>query len=245
MKITLLTLFSLTLVFPAYIVFSFFRIGRLLNKSSDLIKKARSYKQFIGAEAPKILFVGDSTGVGVGASKPADSVAGRFGADHPEMTIENLSVSGRKTAEIIGDLEKIPEDSYQYVFIQIGGNDIVNFSKLGKLKKDLNEVLSKAKKISKNVVVLTSGNVGSAPIFPRPLAFLWERQTKKVREIFMKETSAREVIYIDLFKEATDDPFYKEPLKYHAKDLFHPSSEGYGLWYENLVSQTSGVLGKK
>lgn len=225
---------SFAILLSAYIIFSFFRIQKLIRKSVTLIKEAKPYERFVSSEASKALFIGDSTGVGVGTSNPTESLAGRFGADHPEMTIENLSISGRKTAEIIPDLKKLPKNSYICVIIQIGGNDIVSFSKTKQLKKDIDTVLSEAKRIGEKVFVMTSGNVGNAPIFPRALAFLWERQTKKVREVFIKASTERGASYIDIFKESENDPFSKEPFKYHAKDLFHPSGEGYGLWYKDL-----------
>ncbi len=225
---------SFAVLFSGYVLFSFFRIRGLIRESATLINESKPYERFVSAKADKVLFIGDSTGVGVGASSPDDSVAGRFGADYPEMTIENLSISGRKTAEIIPDLKKIPKNSYEYVIIQVGGNDIIGFTNIEKLKSNLDVVLSEAKRIGEKVLVMTSGNVGNAPIFPRPIAFLLEKQTRKVREVFIKKTSNYNAVYIDLFKEKINDLFSKEPLKYHAKDLFHPNSDGYGLWYQNL-----------
>lgn len=178
--------------------------------------------------------MGDSTGVGVGATRGEDSLAGRLSEDHPDWSIENVSVSGRKTAELIPVLEALGTHQYDQIIIQIGGNDITYFSDRDTLAGDIATVLQEAKRVSPQVVLLTSGNVGNAPILPRPLAFLWHRRTLQVRDIFMKASEERAVTYVDLYRDKKTDPFFLEPYRYHASDLFHPSSEGYGLWYEEF-----------
>lgn len=225
--ITILMLLCLVL----YGIYSSLRIQKLLHISRTLVQNALPYQQILGPEAPKILFLGDSTGVGVGADTPLDSLAGRFGTDHPEWTVENLSVSGRKTAELLPVLKTLPAKRYEKVILQIGGNDIVVFSEKNQLRKDIALVLKEAGRVGKEVALLTSGNVGNAPIFPRPLAFFWTRRTLLVRRIFMEEAKKASVIYVDLYRDDANDPFVTDPYRYHAKDLFHPSSAGYDLWY--------------
>lgn len=44
----------------------------------------------------RILIVGDSTGVGTGASHPRDSVAGRLHDDYPCIAVINRSVNGAR-----------------------------------------------------------------------------------------------------------------------------------------------------
>ncbi len=178
--------------------------------------------------------MGDSTGVGVGATRVEDSLAGRLSEDHPDWSIENVSVSGRKTAELIPVLEVLGTHQYDQIIIQIGGNDITYFSDRDTLAGDIATVLQEAKRVSPQVILLTSGNVGNAPILPRPLAFLWHRRTLQVRDIFIEAAEEASVTYVDLYRDKKTDPFFLEPYRYHASDLFHPSSEGYGLWYEEF-----------
>lgn len=221
------------LVFTVYGVFSCFRVIGLLKVSSALVKSATPYEQHISPDAPTALFIGDSTGVGVGA-RPEESLAGRFGAEHPTWNVENRSVSGRKAAELLPVLQKLETGRYEWVVIQVGGNDITYFSGLEQLKKDIAAVLVEAKRVGKQVTFLSCGNVGNAPIFPRLLAFIWTKRTLLVRDIFVTTVKEQDVTYIDLYRDDENDPFSREPLRYHAKDLFHPSGEGYGLWYDDL-----------
>ncbi|MBP7060839.1 MAG: hypothetical protein KBA91_02565 [Candidatus Moranbacteria bacterium] len=217
-----------------YGLFSYLRIQGLIRESSILVRSSVPYTQVATPDTPKVLFVGDSTGVGVGATRPGDSVAGRLGAAYPEWNIENRSVSGRKTAEILPTLRDLANEQYDTIVIQVGGNDIVYFSDLKQLEKDIASVLKEAKRVGGEVALLTSGNVGNAPLLPRPLAFLWEQRTLSVRGLFMEAARQAGVTYVDLYRDDENDPFKLEPLRYHAVDLFHPSSDGYALWYESL-----------
>jgi lysophospholipase L1-like esterase len=223
----------------SYGFFTYLRIHRLIEQSTVLVEKAVPFERQLSPAAPKVLFAGDSTGVGVGALDPVLSVAGRYAADFPDWTVTNVSVSGSLTADLIPILRHLPSHSAQRVVIQIGGNDIVRFSPLPQLGQDIDAVLQEAHRISDSalgeVFLLTAGNVGNAPIFPRPFASIWTRRTLAVRSIFMAAAEKTGTTYIDLFIERPEsDPFARLPYRYHATDLFHPSAAGYGLWYTQL-----------
>lgn len=224
----------IVLVLLGYTVFSYLRIQGLIRESQILVRSSATYQKIVSGATTRVLFMGDSTGVGVGATRGEDSLAGRLSQDHTDWSIENVSVSGRKTAELIPVLEVLGTHQYDQIIIQIGGNDITYFSDRDTLAGDIAIVLQEAKRVSPQVILLTSGNVGNAPILPRPLAFLWHRRTLQVRDIFMKAAEERGVTYVDLYRDKKTDPFFLEPYRYHASDLFHPSSEGYGLWYQDL-----------
>ena len=178
MNVFFSSLVVLVVLVIGYSIFSFFRIQGLIRESRVLVRGSIPYQRATIPEAPKVLFVGDSTGAGVGAPRPEESLAGRFGAEHPDWNV------------------------------------------------------------GEPVTLLSCGNVASALLFPRPLAFLWERRTLLVRDMFMRAASKQGVTYFDLYRDKKTDPFFLEPYRYHASDLFHPSGEGYGLWYENFKKST-------
>lgn len=222
------------LVFLGYAVFSYLRIQGLIREGQILVRSSAPYQKIVSGATTRVLIVGDSTGVGVGATRGEDSLAGRLSQDHPDWSIDNLSVSGRKTAELISVLRVLGPHQYDRIILQIGGNDITHFTDKVQLKRDIELVLKEAMRVGKITTLLSCGSVASALIFPRPVAFLWDRRTLRVRDIFMKASEERGVTYVDLYRDKKSDPFFLEPYRYHARDLFHPSSEGYGLWYEEL-----------
>ena len=178
----------------------------------------------------RILVIGDSTAVGTGAGENQYSLAGLVGKSYPDATIVNKGVNGAKTHELIGRLQDM-DQHFDLVMIHIGGNDIVRFTNLAQLTEDIAEVLAIATEKGDVVTLTTTGNVGTARLLPFGTRWLFEKRTRQVREIFMKAAQERNVVYNDLFREKDKDPFAKDPLKYYAEDIFHPSNIGYADWY--------------
>jgi len=187
----------------------------------------------------RILVVGDSTGVGTGADRPQDSIAGRIFRDYPDVEIVNRARNGAKVEDVIEQLHNFVSQTFDIVLVQAGGNDILRFTDLDKLRRIIVEVLGAAENIGTHVIFISTGNVGSAPAFFAPVNWIYTRRTRKVRQVFMEEAGRAGVEYVDLFKEKKDDPFWQEPERFYASDFLHPGSAGYSLWYEELKRQTS------
>jgi len=224
----------LSILLVMYGIFTYVRIQNLIRVSSGLVESTKPFERSASTSAPKVLFVGDSVSLGVGASKPEKSITGLFSEQHPEWSVDSLSVSGRRTAGLIPVFQALSDKSYDMVVIQIGGNDVVHFTPQEDLESQIDAVLTEAKRVSSHVVLLTSGNVGDAPLFPRPFAWMWSRKTLEVRELFMAEAEKNGVVYVDLYRKHDEDPFALHPYEYHTTDLFHPSDLGYAFWHDAL-----------
>lgn len=208
-----------------------------LYASGSLVRLSAPYVTSNKGNGPSILVVGDSTGVGTGAARPEDSVAGRLAEALEASSVVNLAVNGAKIKDAVVQLQSLPaESAFDLVLIQAGGNDVLRFTSKVQLQQDTESALREAKLRGKRVVAMSSGNVGLAPLFFWPLSFVYDRQTRAAREIFKAETARQGVSYVDLFKEKKDEPFSADPKRYYAKDFLHPSSEGYRLWFEELQS---------
>lgn len=190
------------------------------------------------AEA-RILVVGDSTGVGTGADRPLDSIAGRIYQDFPFVEIINKSDDGAKIRDVLIQLNTAGDEKFDIVLVQVGGNDILRFTDLDRLKDLITIVLKAARQKSRNIIFISTGNVGLAPAFFPPISWLYTYRTRQVRAVFRKVSQKLHIEYVDLFKEKKDDPFLTGPEKFYAVDFLHPGSEGYRLWYEELKKQTS------
>ncbi len=207
-------------------------------KSVWLIIEVRPYEQVGVGEIPPTIFVlGDSTGYGTGAGKKQYSVAGLLGADYPRYTIINNSKNGRTIGEALVEIKTLPaEPKHTLLLLQIGGNDILQKRDIDIVRTELTELYSEAKKRSLNVVMISSGNVGTAAAFTgTKKAGEYERITRQFRQMFIEVATESGVSYVDLFKEPEDDVFLKEPKKYLAIDGLHPSAAGYAYWYESLA----------
>ncbi|MBP6342727.1 MAG: SGNH/GDSL hydrolase family protein [Candidatus Omnitrophica bacterium] len=204
------------------------------------VTKAVSYESVpfnrpLPAADLKFLFLGDSTAVGTGALSNQLSTAGYFGQDFPLAEVINYGVNGKRIRELLTDLETKKFGNFNLVVIQIGGNDIMKFTPYSNIEDDLLKVIQKAKTFGRHVVILHSGNVGTAPIFHWPFDYIMTQRTRKVREIYMRSAKTLGVIYVDLFAEKKDDVFLTDVTRYYSSDFLHPSGDGYRWWYDRIV----------
>jgi lysophospholipase L1-like esterase len=128
---------------------------------------------------------------------------------------------------------------YDVILVQIGGNDVTHFTSLTNLESDLRVVVNNAQEKSDRVILISSGKVGDAPFIPRLLAALFNHHYLQVRELFIRLATTMHVTYVDLLP--VSDTFGTDADKYYAADYFHPSSEGYALWYgvlKGVVTKT-------
>lgn len=213
--------------YAAWHVFSRYRVSKVL------IGEAVPYTQTVEGEK-RILVIGDSTAVGVGAAKAEDSLAGRLGKDFKGYSIEVRAQSGATLSSGMTFLEEASYDRYAFTLIQLGANDIVGRTGVSDARVTLRALLSKARGLSDRVYVLHSGNVGAAAIFPFPFDRLYEKRTRVYREMYIEEAKKTGSHYIDLFEERNEDVFVLNPKRYLAGDSFHPSSDGYAVWYGKL-----------
>lgn len=223
------TLVVLVVVYYSYPVY------KSLRMSAEIEGNTVPFEQHPENPTMRILVTGDSTAVGTGASRSEDSTAGRLGAIYPNADIENISENGLKIGELETKLRYL-QGKYDLIVIQIGANDIVRFTRLSFIEKKLDLILKNVTGRSEKVVVITSGNIGLAPLFKKPLSNLISNRTWHVRNIFMNRVREYpNALYADLYKEREDDIFIKDIERYYAKDHFHPSSDGYKVWFSAII----------
>jgi len=191
-----------------------------------------------GATA-RLLVLGDSTGAGTGASSARYSVAGRIAADHPFLEIVNRAEDGARFEDVVRQLDAAPATRYDIVLIQAGGNDVIRFTSADKLQAQIDEALRLAGDKASMVIIMPSGNAGNAPFFFAPLSWIMTSRSRELHTMVRASAAASGAVYVNLFKEAADDPFVRDPQRLHAADGLHPSDDGYALWYSELRSQAA------
>jgi lysophospholipase L1-like esterase len=214
-------------------------------KTIWLIVEVRPYEQMGVSENPKtILVLGDSTGYGTGAGAGKYSIAGLIGADYPNYAITNNSKNGRTIGEALLEIKKLPtEPKHKLLLLQIGGNDILQKREADVVRSELTQLYEEVKLRAEHVVMISSGNVGTAAAFiGTKKAGEYERLSRQLREVFIAVAQESGVTYVDLFEEPENDAFLREPKKYLAIDGLHPTREGYAYWYKTLKPNLEEVL---
>ncbi len=235
----LLTL--LLIVAVALVLYDYLPIADSLTKTRPLVAAAQAYEQSPANPTMRILVIGDSTAVGVGAT-PETSVAGRLGREFPNALIVNDSKSGRKLDEFLERLRARAQERYDLIVFQIGANDIVQRTPEKRVEELLGEALGIAETMAPHTLVMCAGNVGLAPVFKWPLSSLYTARSRSVLTRYQHRIMAYpEMRYVDLYNERKDEVFNMDIEKYYAADRFHPTGDGYGVWYEKLRGQIVSV----
>jgi len=183
-----------------------------------------------------VLIAGDSIGVGVGASKPEDSISGIFIKNG--ASVLNVSYSGDKTYEVLNQVKNIDSRKhFDLALLFVGGNDVLWFRNINDAQNKLRDLIFETKKRSDKVVVIPPGNVGLAPMFREPIGIFYTGRARNLSDRFRQVSKEEGVIYIDTFSNNLAELFQDEPLKYFASDLLHPSSEGYRVWYDKIIRE--------
>ncbi|HYD93102.1 MAG TPA: SGNH/GDSL hydrolase family protein [Candidatus Paceibacterota bacterium] len=216
----------------------------------NLFFKARAARALMSDERPftddtgnyekTLLVLGDSTGSGVGAAAPEESVAGRLATYIGATHVENYAESGAEVRDLPEQIAKAKLPRYDLILVHIGGNDILWFHNAKATAHRLKEVLGTLPDAGQ-VLLVTAGNVGGATLFPPTFRYLHMWTTLQFHKEFTKAASVVGATYVNLYEAPNVDPFMDEPERYLAEDGLHPSSEGYRLWFEKVKAALRAI----
>lgn len=204
--------------------------------SKELVQRAEIYQNPTHITDITLLVVGDSTAVGVGATEPTDTVAGLLAKDVHATHVENYAVSGAVIGDLNEQIAKATLPSYDYILIQVGGNDIIRWNDVSKAQAELETVLDSLPETNA-LYVMSAGNVGGTTFFPWFMNSSYTKSTLAYHTMFESTVPKYSGQYINLYEPPESDPFMKEPQTYLAEDGLHPSSAGYRLWYDRLQAR--------
>ena len=183
-----------------------------------------------------IVVAGDSTAFGVGAL-PAETTAGRIAAAFPHARVINVARSGARVGHVVEQLEEAGVSRADVVLIHACANDVLEFRHPDKVEEDVRAALVHAQAMSDNVVLMPGHDFSVAPFFLRPISRLIMWQAVRVHAAVKRVVRERNVMFVDLFGDATAEPFVREPRRFYCPDGLHPSGEGYAIWFAALLAQ--------
>lgn len=208
----------------------YLRVKGLIKISGQLIALSEPYSQTPPKPSLYVLFLGDSTGVGTGASAPNKSLAGLIGAKNPDTQIVNLSKNGLRSEGLL-DLAKGQTEKVDLIVVHIGGNDIIHFKDLNQTVKNIKAALNELSPQATQIAVFTTGNLGEAKFFPAISRPFYAKRAVYLRGQMLKMVGDySNVYYVDLFNRAES----LGQVGGYAADKLHLNDNGYELWYKAL-----------
>lgn len=212
-----------------------------LGEARALARASTAFQQDPPAPMLRLLVVGDSTGVGTGATQPVASVAGLLGTAYPRLLVHSQARDGARFDAVPAQLAAATgRQGYDVVLIQAGGNDVIRGTDAAALAQvlDLSFIAAKARLRPGGVgIVQPAGNVGNAAFFLPPLSQLMSQRARDLHTVVRSAAARHGLVFVNLYQEAAQDPFVQRP-EMHAADGLHPSDAGYRVWRDELLAQT-------
>lgn len=225
---------ALLAIFLGYIVYQGVFFYGKLRVSKELAARATPYTKDEAPREKRVLVLGDSTAVGVGA-EPKASLASLLAEHIGAGIVENYAVSGARARDLMAQAERRKHDAYDVILIQAGANDIIQGGNLDSAITDIANVVESLQPYAKQVLVLTAGDVGAATFFPKPLRVWYHARTLTWHDRTEQAIYEAGGTYVNLYKPSRIDPFVKEPAVYLAADGLHPTAKGYALWFKEVI----------
>jgi len=224
-------LVPLLLAAAAAVQFAVFWRG--VKRARAMAAQGRRYERRLASKGMAILILGDSTGVGVGARLPEESIAGLLAADFPESDVVNISESGARLAEAIAQARQCNAAGMHFdvAILHIGGNDIVRATPTDKLAESCEELLSELARLAHRTVWLGPPNLGMAPLFPPPYSWVLAARSRAAATVFAQSAARHQVSFIDFSAPAHAGYFKARRRRHFAVDGFHPNSSTYRYGY--------------
>ena len=206
---------------------------RGIGRSRALAAASQRYERRQAASTHAILVLGDSTGVGVGAEHPEDSIAGRLAIDFPDSDIVNISRSGSRVADALAQARQCVADGrcFDVGVLHIGGNDVVRGTDVADLAAACEALMVELKRVARRTVWLGPPNIGLAPLFPLPYAWLLASRSRAATSVFAASAARHDVAYVDFSTPEHGERLRRDKKDHFAVDGFHPSSSSYGYGY--------------
>jgi lysophospholipase L1-like esterase len=217
------------------------RVWRAL-RDAEARRPARPYQYRKRSARKRVLIVGDSTGVGVGAERATESLGGLLAAQYRDAELINLSVGGACIADVPGQLQHLPagDRRFDLVLLHVGGNDIMRNVRLPAVEPVADALLRRLGQLGRRVVWVGPGDIGLAPLFRPPFNWWLSRRTRLACEMFRRIAQEHGAEYMGFHGAPHRHLLAGQRTHYFAPDGLHPSSHGYRYAYSHL--QRSSAL---
>jgi len=216
---------------------------RRLSRAKRLCALAPAAYMRETGSGPRVLLLGDSTGVGLGCDTRRESVAALLARDVREARITNLSACGARVADLMAQWERAHASQWDLVIVFAGGNDVFWHTPLRDLERDARCLLQQLSQAAPRVIWAGMANVGRAPLFLPPFSWWLSRRTRQVCTLLERCTSDAGASFVNFYREAGEDHFSADVARYYAQDRVHPSAAAYAWCYRHMRPALRKALG--
>lgn len=186
-------------------------------------------------EPLRVVWLGDSTAAGLGASDADHAVPRRVARalGRPvELTVR--AVSGDRVADVVADqvggLAALRPD---VVLVSIGANDVVHLTSRSDFRSAYRELVDAVPEDAL-LVVLGVPDLGAVPRFAVPLRWIAGHRGGVLDDVSRSVAREAGALYVDIAGE-TGPAMRADTRRTFAADRYHPSDDGYALWADAVL----------
>jgi lysophospholipase L1-like esterase len=152
-----------------------------------------------------------------------------------ELTV--LAKSGARVSDAVAEqLPLLQSTRPQWVFMEIGGNDVTHITRGGAFRSAIERLLDGIAAVHpEHVIVIGIGEFASTPRFAEPLRFIVGIRGHEFDTDLRIAANRHGALYVDIVGRTGPD-FVRDPARYHSVDRFHPSDAGYDLWANAILA---------
>ncbi|MES9537302.1 MULTISPECIES: SGNH/GDSL hydrolase family protein [unclassified Actinomadura] len=217
---------------------------RTVRRTPRLAPATGDERGFVAGADPRrgpafrVVVIGESTAVGVGASRHAEALPGFLAEELGERLRRSVSwsVSGENGAtarRIIGGLVPPANGSPpDLVVVTTGINDLIRRRSLRRWAADVTELVALLRGRFPDATVLVAGMppVHRFPALPRPLRSVLGARARAMDRVMRDAAAAGGAVHAPMDEAMARD------RRLFASDGFHPSAAGYRVWARDLAS---------
>jgi lysophospholipase L1-like esterase len=188
----------------------------------------------------RLAILGDSIAVGQGAARPSESLGPRLVAGLADQDIEATArVFGARgarssvlSAQVADALSSWAPD---VAVIVIGANDLTHRTPPDQAARHLGDAVRRLRQSGAEVVLAPAPDLSTVPFVPAPMRPVVRVASALLRDRQVSATTAAGGRVADA-DARTSEAFATDPSLFSA-DRFHPSSTGYAVIAEALLSE--------
>ena len=197
------------------------------------------------SESVVYVALGDSTGVGVGATSEGGYVARlfeRIARKRPGSRVVNLCVSGATTEDVLREqVGRVAAEGPTLVTLGIGVNDVQRLM-LEEYERNLGEIVGRVRSVSEAHIVLTNiPDIACAPGLPELMRDELRKRINAFNGAVTRVAERHGLTVIDLYTESHE--LLPNRPDFFCSDLFHPSDLGYEFWTAQMWPAVEKAIG--
>lgn len=193
-------------------------------------------------DALDVVWVGDSTAAGVGASTIDDALPRvvAAGLGRP-VELRVLARSGATVDDVVAhQLPVLAGLAPDAVFVSAGANDVTHLTSRVDVERAYRRLVAGVP-AGAAAVLLGVPDMGAIPRLAQPLRALAGWRAEQLDEVVRHVARDTASTYVDIAGR-TGPVFRADPDRFFAADDYHPSDEGYRRWAEAVLEVVPSTM---